>query len=201
MKPLQTLKLALQIIELTRPDEWRRHAQWCLWCILLAAAINAPFAVTRLVHERRPAMSPGSMRTADDVPKHWPTSTPHKEPWPAPDSWTEWRSFGKRHVRARRANPVEGKNGFSMEAYIYGWPLPVLEHKRLWWDWDDPALNGPKHQKPTHLRYLGLILNPIIIGGGSYLLILSPFVAFVIGRRFERLRLDPPKQDGQASTN
>ena len=188
MKPPHSLKLVWQIVTLIRPDEWRRHVRWCAWCILVAAILNVPFAVTRLVHLRTPSSNPGGFREKDDIPSRWPSATPHDEPWPAPTSWNEWRAFGTRRVDASWRSPVENRNGFSMNTFIYGWPLPVLEHKQMWWDWSNPALKGPDHTIPTHIRFVGLILNPIIIGGGGYLLLIAPPLAFMIGRRLERRR-------------
>lgn len=188
MRLPKTLKLVWQCVNLVRTDEWRRLGRWCVWCMLFAAAINAPFAVSRVeTLSHRPA-SPGSMRWGDDVPKRWPTATPHDEPWPAPTSWNEWRAFGKQRFDVRWPNPDEGKNGFSMKAHLSGWPLPVLVQKQMSWDWDDPALAGPDHSPAMRLAPVGLILNPIIIGGGLYVLLISTFLAFVIGRRYERMR-------------
>lgn len=188
MRLPKTLKLVRQCVNLVRADEWRRLGRWLAWCMLFAAAINAPFAVSRVETLRHQPASPGSMRRGDDVPKRWPTATPHDEPWPAPTSWNEWRGFGKRRFDVRWANPDPEKNGFSLKLRWSGWPLPVLEQKQMSWDWDDPALTGPDHSPAMRLMPAGLVLNPIIIGGGLYVLVISTFLAFVIGRRYERMR-------------
>ena len=188
MRLPKTLKLVWQSVILVRPDEWRRLGRWLVWCMLLAAAINAPFAVSRVETLRHLPASWGSMRIGEDMPKRWPAATPHARQWPNPSSWDEWRGFGKRLLDVGWRNPDSQKNRFSMRVRWSGWPLPVLEQKQMWWDWSDLALAGPTSDPAMRLMPAGLILNPIIIGGGLYVLLISTFLAFVIGRRYERMR-------------
>jgi hypothetical protein len=73
-----------------------------------------------------------------------------------------------------------------MEVERYGWPLPTLERVECWWNWNDPALKGPEPDPPLHVARSGLILNPLIVGGGLYLLLVAPIAGFILGRRLAR---------------
>lgn len=180
-----------RILKLVHPHERRRLRRWLVWCLLIAAAVNVPFAVSRVV-----VLGSGSPRGAtplsdDDIPETWPIQTPHAEPWPAPTSWSEHRSFGKSyfHIGSSSTEPI--KSSFSMLLRRTGWPLPVLEHYQMWWDWDSPALEdvpGIDSDPPMHLMPAGLIANPIIVGTGTWILIVAGFLLTVVRRRAKRLR-------------
>ena len=184
----RTLTLMSQFFSLVRPGEWMGHARRCSWCILLVAAFNVYFAAHLANTIRHQPTSATHQERGDEVPSGWPTRTPHDDPWPAPTVSMERRGFGKSAVDVRWENPDPDTNGYSLMLRRMGWPFASLELKQWGWDWDDPALKGPSPRPPLGLVPTGLVLNPIIIGGGSYLLILTPFVAFTIGRRFERKR-------------
>lgn len=180
-----------KFIKLVRPDERRRLRRWLVWCMLLAAAINVPLAVSRVetLDAAKPGM--GGLRKGEDSPKHWPSKTPHAEPWPKPNYWQQWGGFGDWLLDVRRTDPALRETLFNMRIRWSGWPLPVLEQKRMWWDWDDPALSdatGTDSDPPMRLMPAGLILNPIIVGGGSYALLVAIFLACVIRRRYRRMR-------------
>jgi hypothetical protein len=64
-----------------------------------------------------------------------------------------------------------------------GWPLPVLEQKQMWWDWDDPALKGPEPDPRLQLLPLGLIVNPLIVGSSLFVLLAGAWVLLVGMRR------------------
>ena len=179
---------ARKFFKLVRPDERRRLRRWLVWCMLLAAAINVPFAVSRveLVNAASPRGS--SFKSVEEMPEHWPIATPHAEPWPAPTYWNEWTGFGKWFFDVRSSNPDPNKSGFTLTLRRSGWPLPVLEQRMMWWNWDNPALKGPKSDPPMLLMPAGLILNPIIVGGGSWVLMVAAFFVLVIRRRDRRMR-------------
>ncbi|MEZ6318245.1 MAG: hypothetical protein R3B49_05735, partial [Phycisphaerales bacterium] len=122
-----------------------KHTRRLVWvavvAVLIVALVNVPFAVTRI--RSRTAPRPRytiDLRGPSAAPKGWPARTPHAEPWPDPVSWARYGAFGYRHYDVRWSNPVQGRNGFTMDLEVYGWPLGVLEQKQMWWDWDDPAL-------------------------------------------------------------
>lgn len=91
----------------------------------------------------------------------------------------------------RTADPALKETLFNMRVRWSGWPLPVLEQKKLWWDWDDPNLTGSvltDHDPPIRLMPVGFILNPIIVGGSIWLLAVAIFFLTVIRRRAKRSR-------------
>ena len=183
----KTPKHAGQFIALLSVQEWKRIGRWFAWCVLLAAALNGAFAASRLETLRHNTKIPTILRNDEDMPKRWPTPTPHDKPWPTPNDWSEFLAFGNRRYDVSLID--SDRHGlFYMRAQVTGWPLPVLLQQSLSWDQTNAAFPGPNDRKPVRLMPLGLILNPIIIGGSAYLLLISPLLAFVIGRRFERRR-------------
>ena len=178
-------------LKLVRPHERQRLRRWLVWCLLIAAAANVPFAVSRveLVNAMTPASS--KARNDDDIPARWPAETPHVKPWPAPTFWTEWKGFGKWLFAVSAPSSDPNDSGFSMTVRWSGWPLPVLEQQIMWWDWDSPALKdatGRKSDPPMSLMPLGLILNPIIVSSGTWVLMVAMFFLTVIRRRAKRIR-------------
>lgn len=156
-------------------------AIWLL-CVAVAAAINVPLAVI-LIRSRstpRPRMS----IPRADIPKRWPAATPHSRPWTEPTSWDEGGAFGYRGWNVISASTQPGQNGFQMQLEQMGWPFPVIEIKQMWWDWDDPALKGPENDPRPTLVIAGLILNPLLLGTGAFVVLDLPlFVTFARRRR------------------
>lgn len=153
-----------------------------LLLVLAAAVINVPFAVTR-IRSRTGAKPLNSLRfSGANTPKTWPASTPHKEPWSAPTNWEEWRAFGYREYHVTSGGPR-----FTMQVQFLGWPLGVVEHKQMWWNWDDPTLEGPEPNPAPTLRPLGLVVNPLLVGGVAFACLFGPRIAFVVVRRVLRL--------------
>jgi hypothetical protein len=161
--------------------------------VLIAAAINVPCAMTRMrwfAEQQR--TSRGTLRTQSfwdsQIPREWPSSTPHATPWPAPNGWDQTTAFGVRTFNVFGGKSANGRNGFQMEVEHYGWPLPVLEDKAMWWDWEDPKLNGPEPDPPISLMYRGALLNPIIVGGALWLPLIIPLTAIIVFKRNHRRR-------------
>ena len=158
----------------------------------LAAAANIPVAMAlirpRTERWKLPRQPHPSMRT----PAKWPSSTPHEVPWPPPDGWTEQRAFGLRtylvHAGAANNSSAFNSSAFQMEVEHIGWPLPVLEKKQMWWNWNNPALKGPDGDPPMSLKMNGLLLNPIIVAGGAWCVLFMPYALITLGRRCVRLR-------------
>ena len=188
MKMFTLPKRTRQHFLLVTTDEWRRLSRWMAWTILVAAVINVAFSVSKLATLRHRVRESGYLSKDGDRPRNWLIATPHDEPWPSPAYSNVWRGFGTTFFDGQTSNKENPKAKFSMDAHLTGWPLSVLGQQYIYWDWDNPALKGPKHNPTVRLMPLGLILNPIIIGGGGYALLFSPLIAFVLGRRFERLR-------------
>lgn len=150
------------------------------FCIALAAAANVPFAVMRLRSRTTPQPAWNMHLTGSEVARPWPADTPHATPWPLPNLWLEYRAFGYRYIDARVANA--GRSDFSMTVVLVGWPFPVLEDKQMWWDWNNPAFKGPESDPAIRLRFEGLFLNPLIVGGGVYLVLVAPILTFLAVR-------------------
>lgn len=170
-------------------SELRRLGRLLLILVLLAAAVNVPLAVT-FIRSRNAPRPASTMVHREETPKQWPASTPHAEPWPAPNNWSEQRAFGYReyNVFGVRPEPQRGRNGFQMTVQSLGWPLPVLEKKQMWWDWNDPALKGPESDPRTSVRIEGLILNPLILGGGAFVILRGRWLLVTLLRRARRRR-------------
>lgn len=168
--------------------ELRRLVRWLLFLLLIAAVVNVPLAVT-FIRSRTTRRPPPISMGHEEMARPWPASTPHAEPWPAPSSWDEWRSFGYRECNVMyRAEDGRGRNGFQMQVQFLGWPLPVLEKKQMWWDWNDPALKGPESDPRMSVRLEGLILNPLILGGGAFLILRGRWLLVTLIRRADRRR-------------
>lgn len=188
MKVRSLPSLTRLILSLVRPNEWHRLARWCAWCVLLAATVNILHAASLVNTFNDRPTTQGSDRRGSEIPKYWPSSTLHAEPWPLPDYWREWRGFGKRVIDVLSYGEVEYDVNFGMTVYWSGWPLPVLEKKRFSVDRTNPAFSSPDTEPPLRVMPLGFILNSIIIGAGPFVLLAVIFMAYVLGRRFERLR-------------
>lgn len=171
---------------LITPREIRWLIILLIWCVLIAGAITAPLALSLFRPPRENLADEIQLRGDDVGSRSWPSPTPHDVAWPAPDSWNATREFGFRHFRARAAGANPDGNAFSMEVHQYGFPLPIVESVRMWWDWSDPALKGPEPTPALRLLWPGLLLNPILVGAGAYLLVMLPIVAFILGRRLAR---------------
>jgi hypothetical protein len=115
----------------------------------------------------------------------WPSTTPHKTPWPPPAYWIRTSRPGLSHYQVSAPNSTFADgNRYSLELYSAGWPLPVIERRKWWWDRNDPALKGPStDQPPLRILYLNLALNALILGGGLWLVVFGPLGLFVVGRR------------------
>lgn len=158
--------------------------------ILIAALVSLIVGVELSPSGRYQMPRTGSytdLRGTQAGSKPWPSRTPHKEAWPAPHSWERAHLRGMWHfdVRGRRAADPENSD-FIMDLWQTGWPLPVIERKHMWWDWDNPALEGPAPDPAAEILYFGLFLNTLILGGGLWLLVFGPLAGWVIGRRFAR---------------
>lgn len=157
--------------------------------VLLAAAINVPFAITRI--RSRTGMFPRMMQNltnAEAAEQGWPSGTPHERAWPAPNYYTSWTSFGYREYSVKAPGSTEEGDRYSMLVQHLGWPLPVIEIKMMWWDWDDPALKGPEPDPRPGLMPLGVLVNPLLVGVPVWFIVCALPVVFAVGRRRVRAR-------------
>jgi hypothetical protein len=168
----------------------RAGARLLVLFVLVAAVINVPWAVTFMRWSETPSLVPTTRMDRPNAPKEWPSSTPHAAPWPPPDEWEEGGAFGFRTFNVfggldlSKTNPSR----FQMEVHLFGWPLPVIEKKQMWWDWNDPTLAGPESDPAPFLRFGGLLLNPLLLGGAAWMIFVFPWLAAVITIRRWRHR-------------
>lgn len=166
----------------------RRSLLLLVLFILLAAAINFPLATTmlrsRLDDDGRTIINvigPGAASF------EWPFNAPHEQAWPEPTQYSAFGAFGYRKFIVFSSNDPEAS--FQMECERIGWPLPVYERVRMWWPWDDPNWKTTAQPDPAmSIHWSGTLLNPIILGGGAWLLLVGPFVAFSAVRKAMRTR-------------
>jgi hypothetical protein len=172
----------------------RRFGALLVLFVLIGAIVNTPFAVGRLRSRMALPIRPRLQLQGPAAAKPWPAATPHAKAWPAPDSWSESAAFGYRHYDVRASAPAPGVNGYSMDLQLYGWPLPVLEQKQMWWNWGDPALSNPATGLPEpdpaiRLLPIGLVVNPLVIGIGAFAVLIGPWILFVAIRQRLRSRV------------
>jgi hypothetical protein len=156
--------------------------------VLIAAAVNVPWALTFMRSRTTIIQVPTMARKDSQMPRAWPATTPHNVPWPPPNAWIDGQAFGFRMSYVYGGTPSTVTNAFQMEVHLLGWPFPVIEQKQMWWDWDDPKLNGPEPDPALSLRLQGLILNPLILGGGTWLILIAPWLIAIRLWRHRRNR-------------
>ena len=176
-----------------QPLVTRRHIEhWLralLILVLVAAAVNVPFAVARLRSRTGKRPSNRLILQGPAAARPWPAATPHWQPWPTPNQFEEYRAFGIREYQVHAPGATAGQNGFQMEVQMTGWPLPVLEQKQMWWNWNDPKLKGPEPDPALLLRPDGLVFNPVILGTAAFVCLVGPHAAFIVLRRALRRKL------------
>jgi len=161
--------------------EVRRLARLWVLFVAVAAAVDVPFAITRIrpLTTRRP---PERLHLSTNATsRDWPSSTPEFENWPAPNDWWEWRRFAYHEYLIRK---IDGSTiEFVMVLQHLGWPLPVLEQKDMF----RGSEATPSKERVPDLRFrllwAGLVLNPLIVGTGALIALGGPWIGFVVLRR------------------
>lgn len=174
----------MRILKLIKPSEVRLLLVSLVVLVLLAGVVNVPFAVTKI---RSRTTAQPMERTHHNGPeaatRGWPVSTPHQRVWVEPQSWSRWSAFGYEEFHVSSPSPEPGVNGFSMQVQRLGWPLAVVEIRQMWWDWNDPALDGPESDPRPLLVPTGLVFNPLMVGGALWLVLcVLPLAARVMRR-------------------
>jgi hypothetical protein len=157
----------------------KRQAVILLVLILAAAAINVPAAMLMMPWLRNPLQGRKFDVESPAVNRSWPVATPHPQPWPAVTLWMEGRWFGVTFIDAKHTEngdaPGQLQSTHAVNVIAAGWPLRCIAHVQYRWVWHDPALQIPHAQERADpglvLRPVGLVLNPIIVGGGLWLLL------------------------------
>jgi len=173
---------------IVNPGEVRWATALLIICLLAGALGSLIFAIHWLPGPmERVSGSRLDLRGAD-VTIGWLSGTPHPEPWPAPNSWSRSMSFARwEHDIRYTAN---GQSVFSMSLVQAGWPLPAIERKQMWWDWDDPALQTVENTASSPgvlVRPLGLLVNALVVGGGPWLILIGlPLGVLIVCRLIVR---------------
>ena len=179
----------------------RRNAAWLLAALVVFTAIvNVPWALTRMRSRLEENKTQLILVVHEQGEFGWPSRTPHALPWPRPDYQEVRGNFGCRiyNVRAHEGGSLEerahekpehvGDDNFTMQVQHLGWPLPVVEQKQMWWNWNDPKLMGPESDPALFILWRGSIFNPLLVGGGAWLIIMMLVVAPMIFIRWRRGR-------------
>jgi hypothetical protein len=174
---------------LLMPPRVRPLALWLLFFLLLAAAINIAFAATR-VRGFHGGPTTINVIGPEAAPYGWPATSPHDHPWPAPRQWSEYHpGFGETWRLAWGVDATTNTTSHQMQVGLFGWPLASLESVTYFWPQNDPAWSTSAEQSPPlRLRWSGIILNPLIFGGGLWLLLIAMPMAFAALRSRRRLR-------------
>lgn len=173
-----------------RRDETLRAIKLLALFVLLAAIVNVPWAVTFMRPGAKALRLVGPIREPSPIPAHWPSSTPHQTAWPAPDYWRESKAFGCQafDVRSVSSSKRKGQNHFSMRVQQAGWPYQVVEEKYLFWDFNDPALQGPETAPAASIQTKGFLLNSALLGTLAWVLVVMPWILVKIAIRYLRRR-------------
>ena len=168
----------------------KRHAVILLMFILAAAAINVPAAMLMMPWPANPTKGLTVIVENPATGREWPIRTPHPRAWPVVNAWMEARSFGVTHVDARHVEQLQTTHNVTVTSA--GWPLRCVAKVQYWWPWDDPAwsmVNASTVSDPgLVLRPIGLVLNPILVGGGLWVLLFGVPLALGRVRRWRRAR-------------
>jgi rRNA maturation protein Nop10 len=173
------------LLRLIKEGEARLAVVSLVLLLFLAVIVSLILGIERLPSQRaRISGSQLDLRGPAAGVRGWPSSTPHTKAWPSPQYWVRTTRRGNWYYHVRAPNQTDkDANGFSMQLMQSGWPMPVIERKEMWWDWDDPALKGPVPDPSIQILYGRLTLNTLLFGGGLWLIIFGPLGLFVVGRR------------------
>ncbi|MFI4897854.1 MAG: hypothetical protein ACIARR_08515 [Phycisphaerales bacterium JB059] len=179
----------MRLSEITAKSERTRLLLIWLFLVLVVAAVNVPLALSLTRSRTTPPPEKSLMLNgAEAAAMPWPSAAPHADPWPELHYWQRQWAFGYNHYDARAPGPDPGANSFAMDVTHLGWPLPVIEHKQMWWDWDNAALSGPESDPAPRLLLRGMIGNPLMVGTLVFVLAcLVPF-SLIVMRRLWRAR-------------
>lgn len=166
-----------------RANEIRLALAAFLLLFLLAAAVNVPVAVMLTTARLTPLKVTLNISGPEAAAKGWPVAPPHAQAWPEPSQWAV-QSAWLGHRRLIVSNADAGANTHQMQIDESGWPLPALRTVQMWWPWNDPAWATTAQPDPgMTLAWPGLLLNPLIVGGGLWLpLVALPLLVVVLGR-------------------
>jgi hypothetical protein len=143
--------------------------------VLLAAAINMPVA-----HwcSRQPAAGARGVTLVNEIGPEaskysWPARGPHAQAWPPLHQYSvSLLGFGAVRIDGWAQAAGTNTTSHQMQSQFYGWPIASLEHSRFWWPWNDPAwASTASPDTGMKLRWRGVLLNPLILGGSTWVLL------------------------------
>jgi hypothetical protein len=165
--------------------EWRGALVVLLALLLVLAAVN-PLLAMRYAPSRSVRTNPTRSLTGPAAAAlGWPARTPHAERWPAPTHYTMDPQSGRTYYQVHGSG-IGGRGAYQMQLWRWGLPLPVYEQVQMWWDWDDPALQGPEPDPPVRLVWTGVVLNPVIVGVPVWLSTVGVWLLWTTVKRARR---------------
>jgi hypothetical protein len=165
-------------------EEWRRAGLVLLVLLLGLAAVN-PLVAMAYAPSRSTRTAGLLLNGRAAASRGWPTWTPQAKPWPAPGYYQRDRQTGRTYYQVT-APGAGGRNGFQMQLWRWGLPLPVYEQVQMWWDWDDPAMQGPESDPPARLVWTGVVLNPLVVGVPLWLATVGAWLLWLVVVRVRR---------------
>lgn len=172
----------------------RRAILILCFLLLIAAAVNVPLAVQLQATASKHAVLTLSKSPSFKVrEQQWPAKLPEgwegPTEWPTPNLWKEKRAFGYTMLDVSYADSWEDPldpdwHIYSMDIEQAGWPLPVVARHHITVDF------GRDHSsyEDWRLRWSGVILNPLIVGGGLWLVTVAPLTLFFVSLAHSRRR-------------
>lgn len=152
--------------------------------VLLAAAVNVPVAVMLSVARNTPMRTGLNVIGPEAAARGWPAATPHTQAWPEPRQ----RQVDSAWPGHRRVT-VWGNPTHQMQSDESGWPLPAVRNVQMWWPWNDPAWAITAQPDPgMRLEWTGVVLNPLLVGGGLWVVLVALPLAAMNVRRASRAR-------------
>ena len=167
----------------TRAKEVRLAIGALAVLILFAASASVRVAVMLTVARLTPTRTVLNLKGSEAAARGWPARTPHAHAWPEPTAWAV-RSAWAGHRRSKGWAQTWGYDTHSVQVDLSGWPLPVPRNVRVWWVWDDPAwVTTAQSDRGLGLAWSGVVVNPLLVGGGLWVGLVSLPVGAVIVRR------------------
>lgn len=158
--------------------------------VLIAAAINMPFAVWCAKPPPPGVRGRTTFNLIGPEANHtpWPARTPHAQPWPPINQHQIDRiKFGAvRTTCWGSTNPEPRNTTHQIQVERYGWPIASMERVVYFWPWDDPAWSlNARQDTGMRIRWSGTLLNPLVAGSALWLLVVGlPWL--VLARRARR---------------
>lgn len=165
----------------------RRQVKIIALLVLIGAVINSAMSFYWCAGKTRHLAILVNDFGPEAAQHQWPGPTPKGQPaWSAPTQYDVEGTFGHTHYNVF-GEPKPGQNGLQMETDEYGWPFASFTETSRWWPQNDPAwATTDEQQVPLRPVWKGMLLNPIIVGVGAWLLLAVPFLVSRALKLFNR---------------